>query len=128
MRVSTTAPWGNILVMDLQRLHEVTLEVFLTAWRLLPQYRLETTLRTWLFSIACHHCQQAYRNRARRQAIVVTFANEIRACTQAEAPPLRAIVWSTSNCWHDSMRVSTSCARLSLPVFTSREAWNEAKC
>jgi RNA polymerase sigma-70 factor (ECF subfamily) len=66
---------------------EVTLEVFLTAWRLLPQYRPEAPLRTWLFGIARHQCQQAYRNRARRQAIVVTFANEIQARTQAEAPP-----------------------------------------
>ena len=66
---------------------ESTLEVFLTAWRMLPQYRPEATLRTWLFGIARHQCQQAYRNRARRQAIVVTFADEIRARTQAEAPP-----------------------------------------
>jgi RNA polymerase sigma-70 factor (ECF subfamily) len=66
---------------------EVTLEVFLAAWRLLPQYRPEAPLRTWLFGIARHQCQQAYRNRARRQAIVVTFADEIRARTQAEAPP-----------------------------------------
>jgi RNA polymerase sigma-70 factor (ECF subfamily) len=66
---------------------EVTLEVFLAAWRLLPQYRPEATLRTWLFGIARHQCQQTYRNRARRQAIVGTFADEIRGQTQAEASP-----------------------------------------
>jgi DNA-directed RNA polymerase specialized sigma24 family protein len=33
----------------------------------------------WLFGIARHQYQQAYRNRVRRQAIVVTFADEIRA-------------------------------------------------
>jgi hypothetical protein len=42
----------------------------------------------WLFGIARHQCQQAYRNRARCQAIVATFADEIRARTQAQTPPV----------------------------------------
>jgi DNA-directed RNA polymerase specialized sigma24 family protein len=39
-----------------------------------------------LFGIARHQRQQTYRNRARCQAIVVTFADEIRARTQAQTP------------------------------------------
>ena len=48
---------------------EVTQDMFVTAWQGLPKYQPEASLRTWLFGIAHHKCQQAYRNRARRQAI-----------------------------------------------------------
>lgn len=44
-----------------------------------PPGGIEKYLRTWLFGIARHKCQQAYRNRARRQAIAMTFAEERRA-------------------------------------------------
>jgi len=48
---------------------EVTQEVFVAAWQELPKYRPEAPLAAWLFGIARNKCQQAYRNRARRQAI-----------------------------------------------------------
>jgi RNA polymerase sigma-70 factor (ECF subfamily) len=57
---------------------EVTQEVFVSAWQQLPRYRPEASLRTWVFGIAQHKCQQAYRNRARRRAITQTFGDEIR--------------------------------------------------
>jgi RNA polymerase sigma-70 factor, ECF subfamily len=68
---------------------EVTQEVFVTAWQGLPKYRPDASLRTWLFGIAHHKCQQAYRNRARRQAIAQTFIGEIqtRAHAQESANP-----------------------------------------
>jgi RNA polymerase sigma-70 factor (ECF subfamily) len=65
---------------------EVTQEVFVTAWHMLPKYRPEAPLRTWLFGIARHKCQQAYRNWARRRVIARTFMGEIRASAHAEGP------------------------------------------
>ena len=60
---------------------EVTQEVFVAAWQQLPRYRPEAPLSTWLFAIARNKCQQAYRNRARRQAIARLCVEEIRART-----------------------------------------------
>src|SRR5215471_3983246 len=119
-RVPTTATWGNISVMDYERLHEeayrwevvvtlmrdhgdaltrycrtwlgeavaeeVTLEVFIAAFDMLPRYRPEATLGAWLFGIAKLKCLQEYRNRTRRQAIIEAHTEEIRACTQGAGP------------------------------------------
>jgi RNA polymerase sigma-70 factor (ECF subfamily) len=65
---------------------EVTQDVFVAAWQGLPAYRPDATLRTWLFGIARHKCQQAYRNRARRQTIARTFVGEIEHRAHREAP------------------------------------------
>lgn len=60
---------------------EVTQEVFVAAWHQLPTYRPEAPLAAWLKAIARHKCQQAYRNRARRQAIARLCVEEIRERT-----------------------------------------------
>jgi RNA polymerase sigma-70 factor, ECF subfamily len=65
---------------------EVTQEVFVAAWQQLPRYRPEAPLSTWLFAIARNKCQQAYRNRARRQAIARLSVEEIRARTHIGGP------------------------------------------
>ena len=65
---------------------EVTQDVFVAAWENLPRYRPQASLRTWLFGIARHKCQQMYRNRARRQDIGRTFVDEIHARAHAERP------------------------------------------
>jgi RNA polymerase sigma-70 factor, ECF subfamily len=65
---------------------EVTQEVFVAGWQQLPTYRPEAPLSTWLFAIARHKCQQAYRNRARRQAIDRLCIEEIRARTHIGGP------------------------------------------
>ncbi len=65
---------------------EVTQEVFVAAWRGLPKYRAEHNLRAWLYGIANNMCRQSYRNRARRSAIALTFSEEIRERSHAEAP------------------------------------------
>jgi RNA polymerase sigma-70 factor (ECF subfamily) len=65
---------------------EVTQDVFVTAWQGLATYQPEAALRTWLFGIARHKCQQAYRNRARRQTIAQTFVGEIERGAHREAP------------------------------------------
>jgi RNA polymerase sigma-70 factor (ECF subfamily) len=57
---------------------EITQEVFVAAWEQLPRFRPVAPLRTWLFGIAHKKCQQAYRNRARRQAIARTFLDDIQ--------------------------------------------------
>jgi len=67
---------------------EMAQEVFLAAWQQLPRYQPEASLRTWLFGIARHKCQQAYRNRARRQAIARTFSEEIGTHVHAAASTL----------------------------------------
>lgn len=64
---------------------EVTQDVFVTAWGMLPKYRPDAALRTWLFGIARHKCQQTYRNRARRRAIAQTCLEDIRVRAHAEA-------------------------------------------
>src|SRR5437762_6672169 len=66
---------------------EVTQEVFVAAWQQLPTYRPKAPLQMWLFAIARRKCQQAYRNRARRQAIARLCVEEIRARTHSEGPP-----------------------------------------
>jgi RNA polymerase sigma-70 factor (ECF subfamily) len=69
---------------------EVAQDVFVTAWLKLstqPQPVAEATLIEWVFGIARNKCKQAYRNRARRQAIQQTFAEDIRRCAHAETPP-----------------------------------------
>jgi RNA polymerase sigma-70 factor (ECF subfamily) len=67
---------------------EVTQDVFMAAWQRLPQYKPDASLRTWLFGIARHKCQQTYRNQCRRQAIVQTCLEDIRVRAHAEASPV----------------------------------------
>jgi RNA polymerase sigma-70 factor (ECF subfamily) len=63
---------------------EVTQDVFVTAWETLPSFRPDAPLRRWLFGIARHKCQQAFRNRARRRAIAHTFLDDIRRHVHTE--------------------------------------------
>jgi len=78
---------GEVLAQD------VTQEVFFTAWQRLPKdqpevpERPELSLQKWLFGIARHKCQQAFRNGARRRAIAWTFRERIRECTHTEGLP-----------------------------------------
>jgi RNA polymerase sigma-70 factor (ECF subfamily) len=65
---------------------EMTQEVFVTAWQMLPRYRPEAPLHTWLFGIARNKYQQAYRNRARRGAIDQASLEAIRERAHAEGP------------------------------------------
>jgi RNA polymerase sigma-70 factor (ECF subfamily) len=65
---------------------EVTQEVFVAAWQQLPRYRPEAPLAAWVFAIARRKCQQAYRNRTRRQAIARLCVEEIRDHIHRGAP------------------------------------------
>ena len=66
---------------------EVTQDIFVTAWEILPSYRPDAPLHRWLFGIARNKCQQTFRNRARRQAIAQTFLADIRQQAHAESLP-----------------------------------------
>ncbi len=44
-------------------------EVFLTAWRSLPQYRGQSPLKSWLLGIARHKVEDHYRDRLRDLAL-----------------------------------------------------------
>ena len=69
---------------------EVAQDVFVTLWQKSSMQRQpvpEATLIEWVFGIARNKCKQAYRNRARRQAIHQAFCEEIRHYAHAEAPP-----------------------------------------
>jgi hypothetical protein len=87
-----TEPHGDVLTRYCRTwlgealAEEVTLEVFIAAFDMLPQYRPEATLRAWLFGIAKLKCLKEFRNRTRRQAIIEAHTGEIRACTQGAAP------------------------------------------
>ena len=67
---------------------EVAQEVFVTAWKNLPTFRLESTIETWLTGIAKYKCAQAFRNRTRRQTIARTCAEDIRQRAHAEVPDI----------------------------------------
>jgi DNA-directed RNA polymerase specialized sigma24 family protein len=65
---------------------EVTQEVLVAAWEMVPKYRPAASLRAGLFGIARNKCHQAYRNRARRQAIDQVRLEAIRERMPAERP------------------------------------------
>jgi RNA polymerase sigma-70 factor (ECF subfamily) len=80
---------------------EVAQEVFLTAWKNLPKFRQEAAIETWLVGIARHKCAQAFRNRARRQALAHAFAEDIRQHTHPVTPavPEHMAVSQTQFVW-----------------------------
>lgn len=65
---------------------EIAQEVFVSAWEMLPRFRQESSIETWLFAIAKRKCAQAFRNRARREQIAHTFVDNIRRSTHPDAP------------------------------------------
>ncbi|MFI5047815.1 MAG: sigma-70 family RNA polymerase sigma factor [Acidimicrobiia bacterium] len=48
---------------------DVTQDTFLRAWRALPEFRAESSARTWLLSIARRACADAIRRNQRRRRI-----------------------------------------------------------
>lgn len=49
-----------------QDAEDLTQQIFFTAYRKLPQYRLQASLRTWLHRIATNTCKNELRRRSRR--------------------------------------------------------------
>jgi RNA polymerase sigma-70 factor (ECF subfamily) len=56
---------------------EVMQEVFVTMVKTLRTYRPGPPVETWLYGMAKHTCQQALRNRTRRQDIANAFGKDI---------------------------------------------------
>jgi RNA polymerase sigma-70 factor (ECF subfamily) len=103
---------------------EVTQEVFVAAWEGLLKYRLEVTLRAWLFGIARNKCQQTYRNRARRQAIDEEHLKVIRERAHAQGPlsPEDAFAHATLHGQlHDSLSKLPSEDRILLTLWYWKE-------
>ena len=65
---------------------DVAQEAFVTAWEMLPKFRQDAAITTWLFGIAKNKCAQAFRNRSRRQAMAQAFVVDIRRHAHAEEP------------------------------------------
>jgi RNA polymerase sigma-70 factor, ECF subfamily len=63
---------------------EVMQEVFVTMVTTLRTYRPGPPVESWLFGMAKHKCQQALRNRTRRQDIANAFGKDIRQQLHAE--------------------------------------------
>src|SRR5919109_3570979 len=72
---------------------EVMQEVFLTMVQTLRTYRPGPRVESWLYGMAKHKCQQALRNRTRRQDIANAFGKDIWRQLHAEAssPPGAAL-------------------------------------
>jgi RNA polymerase sigma-70 factor, ECF subfamily len=68
---------------------EVMQEVFVTMVTTLRTYRPGPPVESWLYGMAKHRCQQALRNRARRQDIATAFGKDIGQQLHAEpsGPP-----------------------------------------
>jgi RNA polymerase sigma factor (sigma-70 family) len=68
---------------------EVAQDVFFTAWQQSTRWQQpQGNLLQWVFGIAKKKCQQAYRNRVRRQAILQAAAAEIRHRVHAHGFPI----------------------------------------
>jgi RNA polymerase sigma-70 factor (ECF subfamily) len=68
---------------------EVMQEVFVTMVTTLRTYRPGPPVEGWLYGMAKHRCQQALRNRTRRQDIATAFGKDIGQQLHAEpsGPP-----------------------------------------
>jgi RNA polymerase sigma-70 factor (ECF subfamily) len=68
---------------------EVMQEVFVTMVAALRTYRPGPPVESWLYGMAKHRCQQALRNRTRRQDIATAFGKDIGQQLHAEpsGPP-----------------------------------------
>jgi RNA polymerase sigma-70 factor (ECF subfamily) len=53
----------------LEFVDDLVQDVFLTAWRSLPQYRGQSPLKSWLLGIARHKVEDHYRDRLRDLAV-----------------------------------------------------------
>jgi RNA polymerase sigma-70 factor, ECF subfamily len=58
---------------------DVTQDTFLRAWRALPEFRAESSGRTWLLSIARRACVDAVRRQSRRRKLTTRLHSESAA-------------------------------------------------
>jgi RNA polymerase sigma-70 factor, ECF subfamily len=64
---------------------DVTQDVFIRAWRALPSFRVESSGRTWLLSIARRACADAVRRQARWRRLAARLQSEATTSATATA-------------------------------------------
>lgn len=69
---------------------EVAQDVFLAAYKAMPHFRQQASIRTWLFAIARKQCLKMLRNSGRRRRIEQEHQEAIAAEAHREAPVLPA--------------------------------------
>ncbi len=80
---------------------EAAQSVFVSAWEQLPKFRPVAPIHRWLFGIARHQCQQAFRNRDCRRAIDRAFMEDARQRVHATDPdsPEYSMIQATELEW-----------------------------
>jgi RNA polymerase sigma-70 factor (ECF subfamily) len=58
------------MLSDITHAEEVAQDIILEAYKAMPRFRQQSSVRTWLFAIARKKCLQVRRNRDRRRRIV----------------------------------------------------------
>jgi RNA polymerase sigma-70 factor (ECF subfamily) len=58
------------MLSDITQAEEVAQDIFLDAYKAMPRFRQQASVRTWLFAIARKKCLQVRRNRDRRRRLV----------------------------------------------------------
>jgi RNA polymerase sigma-70 factor, ECF subfamily len=53
----------NMLRGSVEHVEDIAQEVFLAVWKTLPQFRHESTIRTWVFAITRHHRSDVLQQR-----------------------------------------------------------------
>lgn len=71
-----------------QDAEDATQEVFLKAWRHLPQFRGTAQFTTWLYAIAVHHCLDLSRRRNRDRRLFLSLLREVRGPSRPPLPLL----------------------------------------
>ena len=64
---------------------DVAQEVFIAAYRAMPQFRGNAAISTWLFHIARHKCHQMLRNQSRRQRLTTQEQRMIESHTHGSS-------------------------------------------
>lgn len=73
---------------EVAQAEEVAQEVFLDAYKAMPRFRQQSSVRTWLFAIARKKCLQTLRNRERRGRMMRDKQVQIAARVHREPPAL----------------------------------------
>jgi RNA polymerase sigma-70 factor (ECF subfamily) len=80
--VQRVARWAGWLCRSSGDVEDVVQEVFLTAYRLLPEFRGDAQVATWLYRLTANAARHHHRKRVRRQWLQLG----VRALTADEPP------------------------------------------
>ena len=75
------------MLYDTGEAEDVTQEVFVTAWRRLPEIHDDKAIRSWLYRIATNRCLNILRS---RKPVTPLFEEVIPAASPAASPEARA--------------------------------------